>query len=102
MDIMHQHLHSGVPSVLESLKGFITLAKQKNAGLGFTHCFLHREVLISKSVVPEVQKLLVETIKMVNYFKIRLLQSWLFLVLCSAVEAAHTQFLQPMEVRWLS
>jgi hypothetical protein len=38
-----------------SLKGFVTLAKQKNPAIVFTHSFLHREALISKTVVPEVQ-----------------------------------------------
>jgi hypothetical protein len=54
-----------------SLKGFITLAKQKNLGIVFTHCFLHTVALISKSVVPDIQKLLDEMIKMVTYIKSR-------------------------------
>jgi hypothetical protein len=45
--------------------------KQRNPGIVFTHCFLHREALISKSVVPEVQQVLDETTKMVNYVKSR-------------------------------
>jgi hypothetical protein len=45
-----------------SLKGFVALVKQKKPGIIFTHNFLHRETLISKSVVPEVQKVLDETI----------------------------------------
>jgi hypothetical protein len=49
-----------------SLKGFVALAKQMNPGIVFTHCFLHREAIISKLVIPEVQKVLDETIKMVN------------------------------------
>jgi hypothetical protein len=84
------------------VQGFIALAKQKNPGIAFAHCFLYRETLISKSVVPDIQKALDETIKMVNYIKSRLLQSRLFLELYSAMEAAHTQLLLHMEVRWLS
>jgi hypothetical protein len=38
------------------LKGFITLAKQMNTGIVFTNCFLQREALISKSLIPEVQR----------------------------------------------
>jgi hypothetical protein len=45
-----------------SLKGFFALAKRKNPGIVFTHSFLQREALISKSVVPEVQTVLDETI----------------------------------------
>jgi hypothetical protein len=39
-----------------SLKRFVALAKKKNRGVAFTHYFLHREALISKSGVPEVEK----------------------------------------------
>jgi hypothetical protein len=59
----------GGPSMQGSLKGFVPLATQKNTGNVFAHCFLHREALISKLVVPEFQKVLDETIKMVNYIK---------------------------------
>jgi hypothetical protein len=52
------------------LKGFIALAKQRTLEL-FLHSFLHREAFISKSVVAEDQKVLDETIKMVNYTKSR-------------------------------
>jgi hypothetical protein len=46
-----------------NLKGFVVLAEQKNPGIVFTHCFLHREDLISKSIVPEDRKVLEETKK---------------------------------------
>jgi hypothetical protein len=68
----------------------------------FTHCFLHIDVLISKSGILEIQKLLDEAIKMVNYIKSKPLQSRLLSALCSAMEAAHTQLLLHTEVRWLS
>jgi hypothetical protein len=85
--------------LLGSLKRFITLAKHKNPGIVFTHCSLHTEALISKSVVPEVQKVVDEMIKMVNYMKSRPLQSRLFPAQCSAMEAAHTELLLQIEVR---
>jgi hypothetical protein len=84
-----------------SLKGFIALVKQQNPGIVFTHCFLHRETLISKSVVPKVQKVLDEMIKMVNYINSWPVQSRLFSALHSAMEAAHKQLLLHTEVRWL-
>jgi hypothetical protein len=68
-----------------SLKGFVTLAKQNNPGIVFMYPFLHSEVLISKSVVPEIQKILDETIKMANHIKSRPLQSRLFSALCSVM-----------------
>jgi hypothetical protein len=79
------------PSMSGSLKGFVILVKQKKPGTVFIHCFLHREALISKSAVPEVQKVLDETIIMVNcsYIRSRPLQSKLFLALCSATEGMY-------------
>jgi hypothetical protein len=62
---------TGAPSISGSLKEFVTLAKQKNSGIVFTHCFLPREALISKPVLSDIQKLLEEMIKMVNYIKSR-------------------------------
>jgi hypothetical protein len=81
---------AGAPSVSGSLKGFVALAKQTNPGIVFTRCFLHREALIPKSVVPEVQKVLDEMIKVANYIKSRPLQSRLFSALCSVMGAAYT------------
>jgi hypothetical protein len=90
----------GAHSLSGSLKGSVALAKQKNPGIVFTHCFLHKKALISKPVVPEDQKVLDETIKMVNYIKSRPLQLRLLSALCTAMETAHTQ-LQHKKVRWL-
>jgi hypothetical protein len=49
------------PHLSGNLKGFVALGKQKNIGIVFTRCFLHREALISQSVVPEVRKVLEDT-----------------------------------------
>ena len=92
----------GAPSMSGSIKGFITLVKQKNPHIVFTYCFLHREALVSRSLVPELQKVLDEMIKIVNYIKSRPLRSRLFSILCSAMESSHTQLLLHTEVRWLS
>jgi hypothetical protein len=83
MEIMHQHRQC---SLSGSLKGFVTLAKQKNPGIVLTHSFLHKEALISKSV----QKVLDAMIKMVNYIKSMPLQSRLFSVVFCHGSCSHT------------
>lgn len=71
------------------------------------HCVLHREALISKSLVPELQKLLDETDDQngslfSNYIKSRPLMPMLLSATCSAMVAAITQLLLQSGVRWLS
>jgi hypothetical protein len=99
--------HASAPTrtalpLCRSLRAFVALAKQKNPVTVFTHRFLRREDLISKSIAPEVRKVLNEEIQMVNFIKTRSLQSSLFSALRSAMAAARTQILLHMEVRWLS
>jgi hypothetical protein len=69
---------NGSSSMLGNLKWFVALAKKKNSGIVFTHCFLHREALSSKSIVQEDRKVLEETQKVVNYIKSTPLHSRLF------------------------
>jgi hypothetical protein len=38
----------GAPSMIGSIKGLVTLLKEKNPDVITTHCFLHWEVLVSK------------------------------------------------------
>ena len=38
----------GAPSMVGSIKGFVTLAKRANKDIISTHCFLHREALVEK------------------------------------------------------
>ena len=41
---------AGASSMVDSIKGFASLVKQENPDVISTHCFLHREVSISKSL----------------------------------------------------
>ena len=38
----------GAPSMIGSVQGFVSRVKEKNSEVITTHCFLHREVLVSK------------------------------------------------------
>lgn len=92
----------GAPSMVGSIKGFITLAKQININIIHTHCFLHREALIAKTLPQELKAVLDQTITMVNYIKSRPLKSRLFKQLCNAMDAKHECLLLHTKVRWLS
>jgi hypothetical protein len=44
------HMHKCAPSIVGSVKGFVSRAKKENETIMSTHCFLHRESLIAKAV----------------------------------------------------
>jgi hypothetical protein len=92
----------GAPSMVGCLKGFVTLVKQINPNVVTTHCFLHREALVAKTIGPELNQVLIKVVKMVNYIKQRPLKSRIFAKLCESMESSHVSLLLHTEVRWLS
>lgn len=46
----------GASSMVGSIKCFVSLVKQENSDVISAHCFLHREVLISKCLGDELKK----------------------------------------------
>ncbi|XP_025420059.1 zinc finger BED domain-containing protein 5-like [Sipha flava] len=71
------------PSMIGSIKGFITITKNQNPNINTTHCFLHREALVAKSIVNELKIVLDQ-------------------VLCESMESDHFTLIIHTEVRWLS
>lgn len=92
----------GAPSMTGSIKGFITLAKQRNENLIITHCFLHREALVAKTIGNDFRSVLDKTIEMINYIKRRPLKSRLLSQICDELGTQHCNLLLHTEVRWLS
>ena len=72
----------GAPSMVVSIKGFASLVKQENPDIISTHCFLQREVLISKSLGDVLKIVFDDVIKMVNFIKQRPVHSRMFRRLC--------------------
>ena len=92
----------GAPSMVGSIKGFATLVKAKNPAVITTHCFIHREVLVSKTLDEGLKQVLDVTVNMVNFIKQRPLQSRMFAKLCENMQKEHKTLLLHTEVRWLS
>ena len=89
-------------SMTGTIKGFVTLAKEKNPNVKWTHYIIHREALASKRMSPQLHDVLNCSIKVINFIKSQPLNSSLFRLLCKKMEAEHTQLLLHTEVRWLS
>jgi hypothetical protein len=53
-----------------SIRGFTSLIKKENPDIT-THCFIHREVLVSKTLGDDINKVLDDATKMVNFIKQR-------------------------------
>lgn len=89
--------------MIGSIKGFVTLVKEKKPGVITTHCFLQREVLVSKTIGEDLKQVLDATVNMVNYIKQCPLKSRMFAKLCeNNMQKDHVTLLLHTEVRWLS
>ena len=73
-----------------------------DASITFTHCMIHREALVAKKLSPELNKVVQDAVKTINFIKSRALNSRLFANLCDEIESDHNKLLLHCEVRWLS
>ena len=84
------------------IKGFASLAQKESPNLVRTHCFLHREVLVSKVSQENLKQVLHKVVEIVNYIKSRPIKSRLFEELCKSMDSQHVRLLMQTDVRWLS
>lgn len=92
----------GAPSMVGTIKGFASLIKQENPNAIRTHCFLRREVLVSKTLQVELKQVLNQIVEKVNYIKTRPLKSRIFAQICIDMHSVHKRLLLHTEIRWLS
>ncbi|XP_068240046.1 protein FAM200A-like [Palaemon carinicauda] len=59
----------GVLAMIGSIKGFVSLVKRENSSVITTHCFLHREALVAKTISNDLKSVLEKVVKMVNFIK---------------------------------
>ena len=90
----------GAPAMLGRKSGF--QARVKAVSSSSVHCFLHQFALAAKLLPPGIKTSLNLVVKMVNYIKISVLNSRLFMVICEDVGSEYTSLLFYTKVRWLS
>ena len=66
------------------------------------HCVIHREMLSSCKMSPELNNILQDVLKITNHIKVHALNSYLFTQLSEEMDAEHTCLLLHTKVRWFS
>ena len=84
------------------LSGLISRIKEVAFESEFTHCIIHREMPASQKMCPELNSVLTDVVKVINYIKAHALSSRLFEQLCEEMNAEHKRLLLHTEIRWLS
>ena len=92
-------LHLLSPNKFEFI--FVNKVKQFNSNINTTHCFIYREALVAKTVVPQLKSVPDQAIKLVNYIKSKVRKIRIFEKLFEALESDHISLIHS-EVRWLS
>ncbi|XP_044162375.1 SCAN domain-containing protein 3-like [Bufo gargarizans] len=92
----------GAAAMTGRLSGLTTRVKEVAPECESTHCVIHREMLASRKMSPELDSVLKDVIKVINYIKVHALDSRLFEQLCEEMDTEHKRLLLHTEVRWLS
>ena len=92
----------GAAAMTGRLSGLISRIKEVAPENEFTHCIIHREMLASRNMCPELNSVLTDVVKVINYIKAHALNSRLFEQLCEEMDAEHKRLLLHTEIRWLS
>ena len=82
--------------------GFRALVQSKVPHVMFTHCFIHRGALASKTLPCGLQEVLNVTMRVLNFVKSRATYTRLFRKLCKDMKSDHKNLLYYTKVRWLS
>jgi hypothetical protein len=83
-------------------KSFKAKVREVNPEIRFDHFFLHQEAIVAKMLPVQLQSVLDEVVKIVNFVKSQPLNSHLFSALCQEMGSHHIYLLLHTEIRWLS
>ena len=73
--------------------GFTNQVKEVASECGSMHCVIHREMLTTWKMSPELSSIFQDMIKIINHIKVHALNSHLFMQLCEDMDTEHTHLL---------
>ena len=78
---------------------FQTLVKKKSPNVAGTHCTIHRQALMAKTLADQLKNVLDAVVKAVNFIKANALNSRLFAELCKESDSEFVTLLLHSHVR---
>ena len=67
----------------------------------FTHCMINREAIVAKKISPNLNTVVQDAEKVINFIKNGALNTHIFANLCDEMESEFTTLLLHCEIRWL-
>ena len=88
----------GAAAMVGQNKALVNRVKERNQNVIFTHCFLHRETFVFKTLAADLVLVLNDVVSMVNFVKMRPVKSCLFALLCDEMGTEHAILMLNTEV----
>jgi len=88
----------GTPAMTGKFKVFISRLKQDFPNIVSTNCFIHREVLMMKTIPDELKSILDLVIKMVNCIKSRALNTKILKKMCEETDSRYENLVLHTEI----
>lgn len=88
----------GAASMTGWHRRLVSRIRQVNPEIQSMHCIIHREALASKRMSPELDSILTNAVKVINFIKSRPLNARLFHKLCEETGSGHHQLLLHTDV----
>lgn len=92
----------GAPTMMGRRNGVLKLLKDDYPEMITVHCVLHRENLAAQGLTPELNDVMKQCIKVINFIKSHPKTERLFKVFCEEMNEDYVRLLLHTQVRWLS
>ena len=79
----------GAAATIGRLSGLTVRVKEVAPECEATHCVIHREVLVSRKISPELHSVFTDAVIMINLIKAHALNTRLFEQICEDMDAEH-------------